>query len=1047
MHLSIPFRPRTEANPGRIGLPKRLESVSKLIDQYVDEMGGDRVIHSVLVANNGLAAVKFMRSIRSWAAQALGSSKAISLVAMATPDDMKINAEHLQLSDQFVEVPGGSNNNNYANVSLIVQVAERAGVDAVWPGWGHASENPELPAALEERGIRFLGPGEIAMAALGDKIGSTILAQAAGVPTLTWSGSGVAISFADCNGVIPEEIYQKACIHSIDGAIESCQRIGYPVMLKASWGGGGKGIRKVHSDDEVRQVFKQVQGEVPGSPIFAMKLAPVSRHLEVQLLCDAHGNVASLLSRDCSIQRRHQKIVEEGPVTAASQEELHQMEKCARALARSVGYVGAATVEYLYLIEEKRYCFLELNPRLQVEHPVTEGITGVNLPSCQLLVGMGIPLWKIPSIRSLYGQDPKGIDRFDLETTPQKPADCHVVAVRITAEDAGDGFKPTCGRIEEIHFRPTPEVWGYFSVKSGGGIHEFSDSQFGHLFSRGETREAAINSMVVALRDVAVRGEIRTTVDYVMDMIQSPELTGNRIHTGWLDTRIALKVQAGRPPWHLSVIAGAVVRAYEHISAQSAEYLAYLSKGQLPPAGITLTHFSEDLVISGSKHRVVVSRSSPTAFTVKLNGSSVDVRTRKMADGGFLLQVDGESHVVHVEEEQQGTRLMINALTVLLSKEVDPSKLIAKSPGKLVRYLVPSGSRVESGMPYAEVEVMKMVMPLLAPASGQVTFLLPEGASIAGGDLIARLLLDDPNAVIKAVTFSQPFPDLGAPIIPSTRLDMKFTMALSSAQMIMSGYIQDVDEVASVLVSCLDNPALPLFKWLDVFSVARGRMPADLAAALDQIVESHADDLAALEDLAAQGISSSVIASWKRQGRQNQLFIRPFPSAELQQAMTASIEAAGDGEKSSLQTMLGPLIAIALQHSGGKESFARSVVMDLFEQLLKVEESFLPNSASGETTEQEAVDALRKIHSGDLQAVLDLVISHQGLAIKSQLALRLMAALVVPSPAPYRPLLRRLTQLRGRQAEELVRKSQNLLVSFILLLYSQLKNKKMLMLV
>ena len=183
----------------------------------------------------------------------------------------------------------------------------------------------------------------------------------------------MAVSFEECGGVIPQELYDKACVFTLDEAIQSCQKIGYPIMLKASWGGGGKGIRKVHSDEEVTQVFKQIQGEVPGSPIFAMKLAPVSRHLEVQLLADMHGNVCSLMTRDCSIQRRHQKIVEEGPAVAASPDTLREMERCARALARSVRYTGAATVEYLYLIDEQKYCFLELNPRLQVRIYATLG--------------------------------------------------------------------------------------------------------------------------------------------------------------------------------------------------------------------------------------------------------------------------------------------------------------------------------------------------------------------------------------------------------------------------------------------------------------------------------------------------------------------------------------------------------------------------------------------------------------------------------------------------------------------------------------------------
>ena len=173
------------------------------------------------------------------------------------------------------------------------------------------------------------------------------------------------------------------------------------------------------SDDDVRAVFRQVQGEVPGSPMFAMKLAPPSRHLEVQLVCDAHGGVTSVYSRDCSVQRRHQKIVEEGPVTKAPPEKLREMERCARALARAVGYVGAATVEYLYTLDTGEFFFLELNPRLQVEHPVTEWISGVNIPSCQLLIGMGVPLHRIPDIRRLFGKDPAGTTPIDFEAEPQ----------------------------------------------------------------------------------------------------------------------------------------------------------------------------------------------------------------------------------------------------------------------------------------------------------------------------------------------------------------------------------------------------------------------------------------------------------------------------------------------------------------------------------------------------------------------------------------------------------------------------------------------------
>ena len=221
--------------------------------------------------------------------------------------------------------------------------------------------------------------------------------------------------------------------------------------------------------------FAQVQGEVPGSPIFLMKLAPTCRHLEVQLLADGHGEAIAIFGRDCSIQRRHQKIIEEGPVVAAPPTVWRQMEQSAVRLAKEVGYVGAGTVEYLYL-ENGEYYFLELNPRLQVEHPVTELISGVNLPAAQLQVAMGIPLYNIRGIRRMYGEDPDTDTPIDFTHREAHTLPGHVIACRVTAENPDMEFQPTSGVIQELNFRSTPDVWGYFSVAAKGGVHEYSDS-------------------------------------------------------------------------------------------------------------------------------------------------------------------------------------------------------------------------------------------------------------------------------------------------------------------------------------------------------------------------------------------------------------------------------------------------------------------------------------------------------------------------------------------------------------------------------------------
>ena len=354
-------------------------SATKTIEDYVKERGGDFVIKKVLIANNGMAATKSIFSMRQWAYMEFGDERAIQFVAMASPEDIKANAEFIRLADSFVEVPGGKNSNNYANVELITKIAQETGADAVWPGWGHASEKPELPESLAAIGVKFIGPTAPVMSVLGDKIAANILAQTAKVPSIPWSGSyggpddGPLQADLTPEGTIPEDIFKKATCNNIEDAIKAAEWIGYDegLMIKASEGGGGKGIRFVDNEADLRNAFIQVQNEVVGSPIFVMQLCRNARHLEVQIVGDQHGNAVALSGRDCSTQRRFQKIFEEGPPVIAKPETFKEMQLAAQRLTQSIGYQGAGTVEYLYNAATDSYFFLELNPRLQVEHPVT----------------------------------------------------------------------------------------------------------------------------------------------------------------------------------------------------------------------------------------------------------------------------------------------------------------------------------------------------------------------------------------------------------------------------------------------------------------------------------------------------------------------------------------------------------------------------------------------------------------------------------------------------------------------------------------------------
>ncbi|XP_031498417.1 acetyl-CoA carboxylase 1-like isoform X2 [Nymphaea colorata] len=980
-------------------------SVSR-IDEFCYALGGKKPIHSVLIANNGMAAVKFMRSIRTWAYEVFGTEKAILLVAMATPEDMRINAEHIRIADQFVEVPGGTNNNNYANVQLIVEMAERTHVSAVWPGWGHASENPELPDALNAKGIVFLGPPASSMSALGDKIGSSLIAQAASVPTLPWSGSHVKIPPESCLDSIPDDIYRDACVSTTEDAVASCQVVGYPAMIKASWGGGGKGIRKVHNDDEVRALFKQVQGEVPGSPIFIMKVASQSRHLEVQLLCDQYGNVAALHSRDCSVQRRHQKIIEEGPITVAPLETVKQLEQAARRLAKCVNYVGAATVEYLYSMDTGEYYFLELNPRLQVEHPVTEWIAEINLPAAQVCVGMGIPLWQIPEIRRFYGMDAGGgydawkktcisAAPFDFDLAESMRPKGHCVAVRVTSEDPDDGFKPTSGKVQELTFKGKPNVWAYFSIKSGGGIHEFSDSQFGHVFAFGESRALAIANMVLGLKEVQIRGEIRTNVDYSIDLLHAAEYRDNKIHTGWLDSRIAMRVRAERPPWYISVVAGALFKAWSASAATVSEYVGYLEKGQIPPKHISLVNSVVSLNIEGSKYTIEMVRGGPGKYRLKMNQSEIEAEIHTLRDGGLLMQLDGKSHVIYAEEEAAGTRLLIDGRTCLLQNDHDPSKLVAETPCKLLRFLVPDGSHLDADAPYAEVEVMKMCMPLLLPASGTIHFVMSEGQAMQAGDLIARLDLDDTSAVRKAEPFHGCFPLLGPPTAVAGKVHQRCASSINAARMILAGYEHDIDEVVHDLLICLDSPELPFLQWQECMAVLATRLQKDLKNELDTKFKEYE-------------VNSN---------SQN----RDFPAKLLRGVLEEHLASYSEKDRAAQERLSEPLMNLVKSYEGGRESHARLIVQSLLEEYLSVEELFSQN------IQADVIERLRLQHKKDLLKVVDMVLSHQGIRSKNKLILRLMEALVYPNPAAYRDKLIRFSVLNHTIYSELALKSSQLL--------------------
>ena len=987
------------------------------VKDFVALHDGHSVISSVLIANNGIAAVKEIRSVRKWAYETFGNERAIQFTVMATPEDLHANADYIRMADQYVEVPGGTNNNNYANVELIVDVAERMDVHAVWAGWGHASENPRLPESLaaSPKKIIFIGPPASAMRSLGDKISSTIVAQHAGVPCIPWSGTGVDAVRIDDSGIVTveDDIYKKGCTFSPEEGLQKAREIGFPVMIKASEGGGGKGIRKVENDTDFIALYNAAANEIPGSPIFIMKLAGDARHLEVQLLADQYGRNISLFGRDCSVQRRHQKIIEEAPVTIAKPTTFQAMERSAVSLGRLVGYVSAGTVEYLYSHAEDRFYFLELNPRLQVEHPTTEMVSGVNLPAAQLQIAMGIPLHRIRDIRLLYGVDPNTASEIDLDFASEESFQIqrrpqpkgHTTACRITSEDPGEGFKPSSGTMHELNFRSSSNVWGYFSVGTAGGIHSFSDSQFGHIFAYGENRSASRKHMIIALKELSIRGDFRTTVEYLIKLLETPAFEDNTITTGWLDQLISNKLTAERPDPIIAVLCGAVTKAHLASEAGVEEYRKGLEKGQVPSRDVLKTVFPVDFIYEGFRYRFTATRASLDSYHLFINGSKCSVGVRALADGGLLVLLNGRSHNVYWKEEPAATRLSVDGKTCLLEQENDPTQLRSPSPGKLVKFTVENGSHVRGGQAYAEVEVMKMYMPLIAQEDGVVQLIKQPGSSLEAGDILGILALDDPSRVKHAQPFTGQLPEIGPPQVTGIKPPQRFFVLYSILQNILRGFDNQVimNSTLREIVEVLRNPELPYGEWNAQSSALHSRMPQKLDAQLQGVVD-------------------------KAHARKAE-----FPAKPLQKTIAKFIEenVLNPGDAEILKTTLLPLLLVIGKYMEGLRANEYNVFISLLEQYYNVEHLFSLRN----TRDEDAILRLRDEHKDDITSVVQTVLSHSRIGSKNNLILAILDMYCPNQPdvgrhvgRHFKPILSKLTELESRSTAKVTLKARELLI-------------------
>ena len=642
------------------------------------------------------------------------------------------------------------------------------------------------------------------------------------------------------------------------------------------------------------------------------------------------------------------------------------MQRAAVSLCKSLNYESAGTIEYLYIPSERKYYFLELNPRLQVEHPVTEGITGVSLPGTQIHVAMGIPLGNVPEVRAFYGHDPNTVGPIDLNIfKPHSEYPTHVIAARITAENPDEGFKPTSGKIDRITFQSNTRVWGYFSVTADGGVHEYADSQFGHLFASGPTREIARKNLVMALKELFIMGEIRTTVEYLGELLETDAFKQNTIDTAWLDGLIKEKSVAVEVEPGSAVINAAVYRAYNQVRSIVTDFKDALAKGQLSTLALReMQKIPIEITYQDTKYSFVATPKASDAMTLQINDQTIEIKYREQADGSIYVAYGDESHQLYAKEEPLGLRMVLDGKTVLLPTLYDPSEFRSDVTGKLVRYLVEDGGEVKAGEPYAEAEAMKMIITLKASESGKLTREKQPGSIINQGDLLGSLTLADPSKVKKISVFDGAL-SYNAGAVSGDSTLATFRKSQRVLELLMDGYVVDSDAAVQSMLSALTSISLVVDDVQDAVSMLGQKMPAELDAMLQKVYAAALSDHVDGEDTAEV--------------------------AKLCASLSATIDEYVDSQladkRADIYVTLTPVSAMIGKYAAGLRENAIDVICALLGRFASVEANF-----AGMSTDQ-AIAALVKANADSLDSVYHAAFAHEQLKLRSALVNSLLRQL------------------------------------------------------
>jgi len=660
------------------------------------------LFEKILVANRGEIACRVIKS-----AQKMG------IKAVAVYSDADRDALHVQIADEAVHIGASPSAESYLVADRIVQACLDTGAEAVHPGYGFLSENSSFCEALSKKGIAFIGPKTHAIETMGDKITSKKLADEAGVNTIP--------GFTDV-------------LRDGDHAVEIAADIGYPVMLKASAGGGGKGMRVARNDDECRDGFERAANEARSSfgddRMFMEKFIEEPRHIEIQVMADSHGNVVYLNERECSLQRRHQKVIEEAPSPFLNKATRKKMGEQAVALAEAVDYESAGTVEFI--VDQKRnFYFLEMNTRLQVEHPVTEMTTGLDLVELMIRVAAGE---KLP-----VAQKDIGINGWAIES-------------RVYAEDPARNFLPSTGRLS--YYRPPAEdehVRVDTGVYEGGEVSMYYDPMIAKLITYGEDRSDAIARMRAALDQFVIRG-VTSNIPFLSALMAHPNFVSGDISTNTIAAEYPEGFDTAKAiPEDLTTlisVAAAMLRNYRDRAAQIDGQLQGRER-RVPEAWV---------VIMNGEHHPVSILPADGGYDVSYEGKDYAVRSDwQLGQILYSGTVNGNAIAVQVERHNQTYRLSHDGhradITILTPREAEFMKLmpvkappdtsrhlLAPMPGLLVSVAVKPGDEVKAGEELAVLEAMKMENTLRAERDGVVAKINFEpGASLEVDELIMEL--------------------------------------------------------------------------------------------------------------------------------------------------------------------------------------------------------------------------------------------------------------------------------------------------------------------